>query len=266
MKKNRFIGLLLLSFLMCIGMAMAVLNAPTTGSTVTGDPFTIRFNTSGTNVSYVNYTLVVGSPLSGNTSVVYANVTNTTYSQGNVTFFWNSSGVRDANDYSVTVTAFNASGFEAFTNTGVIVDFTTPATPSSLTSGAQTSSSVTLTATLGDATTTSCSVSFQGQIPVSSAPTCTYATSTATVTMTDVNEGAYGYIITASDETQSSASATTYFTVDLGKGGKRPAQAQVAGQQGQDIAQQAKEGASKIGVGFRNIVASIIAKFKALFA
>lgn len=222
--KNKF-NLLLLSLVLCLSMAMFVsagLTTPQPNDFIRDSAYNVTVNTSCA-CNWTNYSLIVTdlTGLSQNFTKVYANVSNSTQTQSNFSFYFNASGLQDGNDYNFTVILWNFTSSEQYSNRSVIIDFTRPDTPLALTSGQIKNKTFVLQGNVNASRTLSCTVAWLGPFPTSTSPSITRESGTNATCKMDIsnaNKGSYGYIITASDGTNQSVSAATYFTVDVSGG------------------------------------------------
>jgi hypothetical protein len=203
----------LLILLSVMAFADANMTSPASSGTVTG---TVTLN-STISLPSVNVTYQAMSSSTANSS--WATIcTNTTANSTECS--WDSTGVEDASDYQFRAYLDGNTSTVGTTSTSVLVDNTVPQTPSSLTSGSQTGTSVTLSGTVTGANTTSCTVTWGGSMPVSSSPSVTHSSNSCSLVLTNPNDGTYTYQLTASDGTNSSsASSSTSFSIDNTQGG-----------------------------------------------
>lgn len=125
--------------------------------------------------------------------------------------------VEDGNDYTFKCQVFNGTNYVNATRTGITIDNTIPQTPSSLSpaaSSVDTDGDITFSGTVTGANTTSCTLFFDGANPGSTSYSMTHTGNTCTYAATGIPEQTYSYYIRASDETNTTDSATTQIQVD----------------------------------------------------
>lgn len=174
---------------------------------------------------------LVSASLTANTTEILATswVVNTTDLMLNHTV--NSSGFEDGNDYTFKAQLFNGSDYLNKTRSGIIIDNTVPTaptlSPSDLTTRT-TSGTQTFTGAVTDESTTSCTYTmYRGGSPSDGESGAgTYSESSCTFTKsfsTTADNGVWWFSMVASDESNTTASSTYKYNVNLvGSGGGLP--------------------------------------------
>lgn len=215
--------------------ATTTINTPSASSTIGGST---AFNVTVTDGTVperenLNLTFYLKSSLTANNTWAVIGTNNslnfTLTANQSITTINLAGLIEDANDYILNVTVKNSTGsiIGSDTNTGMIVDQTVPQTPTlspaSNPSSPQTSSTTqTFTATVTGANTTSCTyVIARGGASSGSdyiTGTATHSGNTCTFTKAftaTTDNGNWKWYVTASDETNSSTSATNDYVAQL---------------------------------------------------
>ena len=251
--KNKFINVVLvlaiLSILSIVSVSAATtitVISPADGGTIASAIY--KFNSTITGYGWVpagtllNITYYAKSSLTANSSwslIGTNNTVNLTTLGKNATVTTLSTvGLEDANNYVINVTYKNATGGNILgedTSTSVIVDNTKPTAPSALTPTSDTDGTVDFSSTVVGRETTSCILYFTGSNPglSSYAMVHTIGTNTCTYSSLSMPEQTYNWYVTASDETNTTNSATQTTNVDVygGSAAKIPALLQEPGVQ-----------------------------------
>lgn len=232
-KKNWVFGLMLITaMLFSMMFVSATLVNPANSATISGTAILNATNSSLPDM--VNCTFYAKSALTANSSwTSLGTFTNATANPLNINGTFASTGLEDNNLYMFNATCRNSSNSltSSVGTATVTIDNTIPQAPSSLSPADKTSKTIagtqTFTSTVTDANTTSCTYIIRRNKAVSGADyitgTATYSASTCSFTKafsTSADNGLWSYTITASDGTNSTASADTDLNVQLpGAGG-----------------------------------------------
>ena len=227
-----FILLLLLVTLFSVVSVHATLVSPASSAYLSGNVSIVATNSSLGNMT--NCTFYVKSASTINTTwTQIAFITNTTFNPANLTGSYNTALLEDATDWIFNATCVNRStnNFTSYANTGITIDNTVPAIPSSLVPATNavlttSNSSYTFRATVGNPTTTSCTYiiarggatsgnDYTTGTGTYSASTCSFAWS---FTNTSMN-GLWFWQIVASDGTNTTSSGNNIFNVQLASAG-----------------------------------------------
>lgn len=209
-------GILFLSLV----SASVILVTPASGGTVSGASAPLSA-TNGTLIEILNCTFYASSPSTANSSYVpIGSGTNSSASAMSINTTFASTILEDSNDYSIYASCWNATTQSNSTaNTGITIDNTVPATPSSLSpsSGStNTNGIINFSAIVNDARTTGCTLHFtNGPNPRSSSYTMTEGGGLCYYSLSSIPTQSYNYYITASDGTNTTNSATTPFNVHI---------------------------------------------------
>jgi cobalamin biosynthesis Mg chelatase CobN len=247
MKKiNLLVSLVFSLFLLTILTTSFVSGAitlvtPAGSSTVGGtSPFQVIVPSADSGGVAFNCTLYAKSTLTANNSWVYLKVVlNNTVGHGNGTSVNNtfaSATLEDANNYIFNATCRNITKvIGSVTNSVILVDNIVPTAPSALTPTSDTDGTVDFSSTVVGRETTSCILYFTGSNPglSSYAMVHTIGTNTCTYSSLSMPEQTYNWYVTASDETNTTNSATQTTNVDVygGSAAKIPALLQEPGVQ-----------------------------------
>src|SRR3990167_1319097 len=248
-KKSINIALLLVITLFAITFILAPattvsLNSPAANSVIGAGNTTLNVSIAisvGSPTSY-NCTFSVGSPSTANSSgtFIITNITNNSNSGSvtlaivNTSFSFNHTIIEDSNDYTFTAECTNGTlAVVSDTNTGITIDNTVPESATSLTSGTQSSSSVTVSGTVVGVNTTGCTLNFLGTNPGRASYTMTHSANSCTQALTGVADSTYHYYITTSDNTNTSNTGDTAFQVDTGNYGANPSKTTIVQKDGQ---------------------------------
>lgn len=273
MKKIIFlIGLMV--FLM-VGSVFAItptLVTPATSGTVTGT-YTLNSTVAGWDnndnlvVSYYAYS----ADTANSSAVAVATKTyNFTTDNGDLNNSFLSTILQDDNSYIFyveVVNATNTSDNATSTSTSVIVNNTIPSSPTSLTTGAQTARTFTISSTVVDSTTTACSFSWVGNNPLSSGgviPTATYSGSTCTATVSNAPDYSYEYKLTASDGSDTASQKAT-FSVDLDSKGGGVSSVTTTTKETTSVQEAAQQTTENISKGANSVISIIVEAFKSVF-
>lgn len=216
--------------------ACMVSGALTFVTPVTGDELSKTQNVSLLNadaIELVNCTITISSASTNATTAVSYTVLNTSTTQSQIETTWNRINYQDSNDYIMGATCRNQtnSAYTATSITGIIIDTGVPTTPSALDPATDTSlksqQTTTFSATVTDANTTACTyIISRGGADVSDTinyvtGSATYSASSCTFTkeFTQASNGDWTWSITASDGSNTTASANTVYKVALQTGG-----------------------------------------------
>ena len=241
MKKLNKIGLTLLlvmTLVLASGFVLAdsgtaTITSPASGATI-GNLVNATINVT---VTMTNFTVgwnctayLKSASLSGNTTnILVAHLDQRSAGGANSTSYYINStiGFEDANDYVINVTCRylsneNATSYPGWsTNTGITIDNTVPTTPSSLSPATATvdaDGTVEFSATVTGRETTSCILYFPERNPGQSSYTMTHSGDTCYRILTGISEQTYpNWYITASDETNTTNSATANLIVESKK-------------------------------------------------
>jgi len=230
-KKNILFGMFILfgvlfslSFVSAADPTCAI-TTPAASATISGSTY-VNVTVTNPSIDGFNCSIYASSTLTANTTeslLIFQMANNTVGGTAFVNGTANTLAVEDANNYILKAVCRNSSGFEFNdTNTGITVDNTVPQTPSSLSpadASTETDGDVTFSATVTGANTTSCILYFSTRNPGTPSYAMTHSGNTCTVDLTAIPEETYDYYITASDETNTSTSATARFEIDGGGGG-----------------------------------------------
>ena len=220
---KKILILITLMSLLMVGIANAVptLSLDTT-TWQSGTNISIAL-TDGNNVTYVTIYGSSSSTANSSTSVI-ANITNTTGTNfmGTKANFTLGSGIvlEDSNDYSITATTTGTGDSDGITlsATTATVDRTAPTTPTSVqpATGTQTNDTLNIVASVNQANTVSCTLTFNSIVPkgASKRNTLTESGGTCSATYTSVSDQTYEFSLTATDNTNSSSTSNRYITVD----------------------------------------------------
>lgn len=208
--------------------ATTTINSPA-ASTVVGCGGFVVFNISSTDVysqGFANITYTAQSTLTANNTWAFVfanytvNMTNGTAGIVNSTLQnINLTGIlEDANNYifNITIVGSNGTTVGVDTNTGMTVDCTVPTAPTSLTPTSDTSgTNVAFSSTVTGSQTTSCTLFFVGTNPGSTSYAMTHSGNLCTYTLATAPEQTYQYYVRASDESNTTNSATQTLNVDV---------------------------------------------------
>ena len=234
-RKNMLLSFLLLAgFLFCLTYVSAVpiLTAPVTDATLTGATSPLNV-TNGTLTEMLNCTWYASSSLTANsTAVEIGTQTNESASATLINTTFDSTILQDADNYVFYAICFNETDNETTAeSTGITIDNTIPQaptlSPADLTTRT-TSGTQTFTGTVTDENTTSCTYTIYraGSPSDGSSGAGTYATTSCTFDKTfttSADNGVWWWTVTASDETNTTASSTYKYTVNIpGSGGGLP--------------------------------------------
>lgn len=199
------------------GYTITMRSPATNGYITTGSLLNVSFD-SGENLTALAIFAYSSSTRNSSSSSLVINISNNTatdFNTGDANATFRSSFVfDDSNDYTFTCTAYNNSGATqacSVSSTGVDIDTQVTTAPSSITFSNPVQSGNTITATVSLANAHLCYIGFGGnprQSMTRSGTTCTY-----TVQRDSPPNGDYQVILTASDGTNESTSATQYITI-----------------------------------------------------
>lgn len=215
-KINLVLVLAILSVLSIVSVNAVTLISPANSATVSG---TYILNATNTSLPYmVNCTFYAKSSLTANSSwTSLGTFTNLTDNPLRINGTFASTGLEDANNYFFNATCRNISNSvsSAASTETIIVDNTVPTAPSSLTPTSDTDGTVSFSATVTGRETTSCVLYFSGTNPGNPSYTMTHSGATCTYDSLSMPEQSYQYYVRASDETNTTNSATTTLNVDV---------------------------------------------------
>jgi len=177
----------------------------------------VTFATVGNNINTVNCSISFTSSLSGNTSGIIINISNTTTLSASTTLAA-AIVIEDATDYSFTPTCQDGATGENVGSavSSVTIDRTVPTLPTSVQPGTteQDTDTLAISATVTGTDTTACTLTFETAIPAGGTRTVamTHTGNTCTSTFTGVADASYGYSVTASDGTNTTSATTKVYT------------------------------------------------------
>lgn len=190
--------------------------SPANSATVSGTYILNATNVTTTFDQIANCTFYAKSSLTANSSwTSLGTFNNDSLISVNGTF--DSTILEDANNYIFNATCRNSSNsVQSIASTAtIIVDNTDPTTPSALSPTSDTDGTVSFSATVTGRETTSCTLYFSGINPGNPSYAMTHSGDTCTYTDLSMPEQTYQYYVRASDETNTTDSATTTLDVDV---------------------------------------------------
>lgn len=236
MKNTKKIGLLLVSAVLLIAitpMISAYFTSPlnTTIFVNNATPANLNISTwNGSNYLYgglINCTFYKKSTSANQT--VWDTIGNfSNYSAANVTgingtFFVNAT--EDASDWEFRARCCNYSEgadtdscFNASTSATIVIDKSTPTTPTLTTPSSYTNTSIVFSATVVGNETTTCELHFDGRNPNSTTHNMTHSGDACTLTLTNIPEESYNFFVRATDDRNTTDSSTQSIRIDYGTG------------------------------------------------
>lgn len=220
-------------------LSINLINSPASNLT-----FNVTYNAYGTNlangeVNQSHLYLSIGSPSTANLSynitsgggIGNKSINNSAYAQFIIEF--NTTGIEDSNDYTITaiLTNMSAGSTNISTTATYTSDNTIPTAPSSLSPTTDTDGDVSFSATVTDSETIACLLVFTTNTPgTNKINTMTYSTNSCTLTLNSIPEQTYNYVVQASDGTNFTNSSVQTLNVAINSGGgKSSAQLQAEG-------------------------------------
>lgn len=193
-----------------------------------GTEMNVTYNVTTDDVELIYAGFYATSSRTGNTSVLVANISNTTATNHINFTFGNDVVLEDANDYSWTIKITNGSGVgTACTTTGtIVVDRTKPTDATSLSPVDETKDTdgdVDFSGTVQGENVTSCSLVFESTNPGNSRYAMSHSGNTCSVSLADMSESVYIWYIEPSDGRNVSESTRNTLTVSRTSGSARKA-------------------------------------------